>query len=222
MRTGLLTDVHRCEAPPLAPGAAADRRQAADAKSTAPSLIPRGRALFWQGDRQAQRIEIVQGVVRAVRLLENGNRQILAFYWPGDTVTPIPWCQQYTAEAVTNCRVLRTTAPHVCAADSPCAARQVLAETLTLVLRMSQKNSGARIAWLLLRIRRHLPIDPRRPNAFQLLLPRADMADYVGTSLETVCRTLAEFKARKLIDLPNRKTIRFLDVPALSRVAQDD
>ena len=96
---------------------------------------------------------------------------------------------------------------------------QMLEEMLSLLLMMSQKNSISRIASLLLRIRRQLPNDPKRLNCLQLLLPRTDMADHVGTSLETVCRTLAEFKARKLIDLPTRKTIRFLDLDGLSRVA---
>ncbi len=186
------------------------------------SLVPRGRALFWQGERQAQKIEIVEGVVRAVRLLENGNRQILAFYWPGDVLMPTQSsCQQFTAEAVTNCRVIQTPMSGICRENEPCGAHQVLSEMLSLVLTMGQKNSVARIAWFLLRIRRHLPEDKRFASAFQLMLPRADIADHVGTSLETVCRTLAEFKVRKLIDLPNRKTIRFINVPGLTEVAED-
>ena len=184
--------------------------------------MPRGRALFWQGEQQAQNIEVVQGVVRAVRLLENGNRQVLAFFWPGDTVRPAQAsCQHFTAEAVTACRVIKySPAGGVCTRTEPCGAHQVLKEMLSLVLMMGQKNSVARVASLLLRIRSHLPTDPRRPNALQLLLPRADMADHVGTSLETVCRTLAEFKARRLIELPTRKTIRFLDVRGLAEVAE--
>jgi len=186
------------------------------------SFIPRGRALFWEGEQQAQKIKIVEGVVRAVRLLENGNRQILAFYWPGDVVMPTQSsCQQFTAEAVTNCRVQRTPVSGICQQSEPCGAHQVLAETLSLVVTMSQKNSVARIAGFLLRIRRHLLEDPKRPPALLLQLPRADIADHVGTSLETVCRTLAEFKLKKLVDLPNRKTIRFIDVPGLLRVAGD-
>jgi CRP-like cAMP-binding protein len=86
---------------------------------------------------------------------------------------------------------------------------------------MSQKNSVARIAEFLLRIRNHLPEDPKRPFALSLLLPRADIADHLGTSLETVCRTLAEFKMKGLIDLPNRKTIRFVNVPGLLQIAGD-
>ena len=105
------------------------------------SLIPRGRALFWEGEHQAQKIKIVEGVIRAVRLLENGNRQILAFYWPGDVVMPTQSsCQRITAEAVTNCRVQRTAVSGICQQDEPCGAHQVLAETLALVVTMSSEK----------------------------------------------------------------------------------
>jgi CRP-like cAMP-binding protein len=186
------------------------------------SFVPRGRVLFWEGEDQAQKIKIVEGVVRAVRLLENGNRQILAFYWPGDVVMPTQSsCQRITGEAVTNCRVQRISVSNICQRSEPCGAHQVLAQTLSLVVTMSQKNSVARIAGFLLDIRHHLPEDPKRPLALSLLLPRADIADHLGTSLETVCRTLAELRAKGLIDLPNRKTIRYLNLPGLLRVAGD-
>lgn len=196
------------------------RNNSQEQRKLSTSFVPRARALFWEGEEEAQKIEIVEGVVRAVRLLENGNRQILAFYWPGDVVMPTQSaCQQFTAEAVTDCRVIRSKVSSVCRGDEPCGSHQVLAATLSLVLTMSQKNCVARIAWLLLRIRAHLPPDPRRPDALRLQLSRADIADHVGTSLETVCRTLAEFRTKKLIDLPNRKTIRFVDLQGLERVS---
>src|SRR5215475_12188015 len=196
------------------------RNDAHELRRRSTSLIRRGRALFWEGEEEAQKIEIVEGVVRAVRLLDDGNRQILAFYWPGDVVMPTQAsCRQFTAEAVTDCRVIRSKVSGICRGDEPCGSHQVLADTLSLVLTMSQKNCVGRIAWLLLRIRPHLRPDPKRPNALRLQLSRADIADHVGTSLETVCRTLAEFRAKKLIDLPNRKTIRFLNPEGLARIS---
>jgi len=92
---------------------------------------------------------------------------------------------------------------------------------LALVVTRNQKSSVARIAEFLLRIRSHLPNDPKRPLALSLLLPRADIADHLGTSIETVCRTLAEFKMKGLIDLPNRKTIRYLNLQGLLDIAGD-
>jgi CRP-like cAMP-binding protein len=184
------------------------------------SLIPAGRVLFWQDDHQQQKIEIVKGVVRAVRLLENGSRQILAFYWPGDTFYPAAAEMQcYTAEAVTACRV-RYYNCHACSSTRASGIAQVLNDMLALVLAMGKKATVPRVAWFLLRIREHLPRDPRRNEAQQILLPRADIADYLGTSLETICRTLHGFDSRGLISLPTRKTIRFLDLAGLERIAE--
>jgi CRP-like cAMP-binding protein len=90
---------------------------------------------------------------------------------------------------------------------------------LALVVAIGKKGSVPRLAWFLLRIRDHLPRDPCRLECLQLLLPRADIADYLGTSIETVCRTLHDFQSRGLISLPTRKTIRFLDLSGLERVA---
>ncbi|WP_298960263.1 helix-turn-helix domain-containing protein [uncultured Methylobacterium sp.] len=184
------------------------------------SLVPRGRALFWEGDAQVHKIEVVDGVIRAVRLLDDGNRQILTFFWPGDVVLPAhAACQQFTAEAVTNCRVRFSPVANVCDTGGTCGARQVLAETLSLVTTMGQRNSTARIAHFLLGIRRHLPADPVSPGALRLLISRADIADHIGTSIETVCRMLADLKVRGLVDLPTRKTILFRDLVGLRRVA---
>ncbi|KIZ47889.1 Crp/Fnr family transcriptional regulator [Rhodopseudomonas palustris] len=164
-------------------------------------------------------MNVVQGVVRAVRLMEDGNRQILAFYWPGDTVFPSrSACQQYTAEAVTNCRILCDAVSSPCHQLEPCGVQQALSATLSLIGSVSKKTTQQRIAWFLLQIRPHLPRDSRYDGAFQIVIPRADIADHLGTSLETVCRTLADFRERRLIDLPNRKTIRFTNLRGLAAV----
>jgi len=190
-------------------------------RSSAATAVPRGRALFWQGEQQPYRIDVVQGVVRAVRLLEDGDRQILAFYWPGDTVYPSQSaCQHYTAEAVTNCRVHCQAVASPCHQPEPCGVQQVLAATLNLISTMSKKTTQQRIAGFLLAIRPHLPHDPRH-HALHIMIPRADIADHLGTSLETVCRTLADFRNRGLIDLPNRKTIRFVNIARLTALASN-
>jgi CRP-like cAMP-binding protein len=194
--------------------------RAAQAMELPHVFIPAGRVLFWQDDHQQQKIEIVNGVVRAVRLLENGSRQILAFYWPGDTFYPAAADMQcYTAEAVTMCRV-RYSNDRACSSTRASGTAQVLNDMLALVLAIGKKATVPRIAWFLLRVREHLPRDPRRHGSQQILLPRADMADYLGTSIETICRTLHDFDSKGLISLPTRKTIRFLDLTGLERIAE--
>jgi CRP-like cAMP-binding protein len=186
----------------------------------APTLVPANRVLFWQGDHQEQDIRIIKGVVRAVRLIEDGSRQILTFYWPGDTIAGASAdAQLYTAEAVTPCRLcwskprpgMNVTTGH----------KQVLQAMLPLIVALSKKTTASRIAWFLLRIRKNLPIDSRRVEAQQLLLSRADIADHLGMSIETVCRTLHDFQSKRLIDLPTRRTIRFRDLAGLTCLSGD-
>ena len=207
---------------PFADAVARQGRSLAQRRGGVAACVPRGQALFWQDEHQGQSIEIRQGVVRAVRLLENGNRQILAFFWPGDTIRPAAAsCQHYTAEAVTPCWVVRSnTADEFCTGHNPCGAHQLLDELLSLIPMMGRKNSIACVAWFLLRVKPHLPRDPKRLHTFQLVIPRADIADHLGTSMETVCRALAEFKSRGLIELPTRKTIRFIDEKGLSQIQE--
>lgn len=183
--------------------------------------VARGHALFWQGEYQGQTIKILRGVIRIVRLIEDGNRQVISFYWPGDIVPVHVLSRFFTAETVTPCQIVRFSSLNgECLRDNLRDVDQIVENMTSLLLLMAKKNSISRIASLLLSIRCHLPSDINRQMCFQLSLPRADIADHVGTSVETVCRTLAEFKARKLIELPTRKTIRFLDIAGLSRIAE--
>ena len=136
--------------------------------------MARGRALFWQGEYQEQTIKILRGVVRVIRLLEDGNRQVLAFYWPGDIVPVHALSRLFTAETVTPCQIVRYNFVNgVCTQDGLRDINQILEYMLSLLLMMGQKNSISRIASLLLSIRRHLPSDTKRQKCFRLSLPRA-------------------------------------------------
>jgi len=65
------------------------------------------------------------------------------------------------------------------------------------------------------------PHRPHRPQSQQLRLPRADTANYLGASIEVVCRTLRDSWAKRLIDLPTRKTAHLIDPSISARLAED-
>ncbi|MFN3670481.1 MAG: helix-turn-helix domain-containing protein [Bosea sp. (in: a-proteobacteria)] len=183
-------------------------------------VLARNAVLFWQDERQPQAIEIVEGAVRAVRLFDDGSRQILAFFWPGDIIQAAA-LQRYTAEAVTRC-VLRPHNHKELGALEPSGTDQALQASISLLAATGKKCATSRMAWFLLQIYEHLPQDPRRPQALRFTIPRNDVADYLGISMETACRTLAAFRARGLIDLPTRKTICYRDMVQLARIAQSN
>ncbi|MCA0417810.1 MAG: helix-turn-helix domain-containing protein [Proteobacteria bacterium] len=181
-------------------------------------VLARNAVLFWQDERQSQAIEIVEGTVRAARLWSDGSRQILAFFWPGDIIQAAA-LQRYTAEAVTRC-VLRPRSHEEVGTFETSGTDQALQASICLLAATGKKSATSRMAWFLLQIYEHLPQDPRRANALRFTIPRNDVADYLGMSMETACRTLAAFRARGLIDLPTRKTICYRDMAQLARVAQ--
>jgi CRP/FNR family transcriptional regulator, anaerobic regulatory protein len=177
--------------------------------------ISRNSVLFWQDEHQPYAVEVVEGAVRAVRLWDDGTRQILTFFWPGDVIRPAG-LQRYTAEAVTRC-VFRSRQDVEAAEDS--GTDQALQASIRLLAATGKKSATSRMAWFLLQIHQHLPDDDTYQNALRFTVPRNDVADYLGMTLETACRTLAAFRARGLIDLPTRKTIRFCNIPQLTHIA---
>lgn len=189
-----------------------------NARDARQRMLARNAVLFWQDERQPQAIEIVEGAVRAVRLWSDGSRQILAFFWPGDIIHAAA-LQRYTAEAVTRC-VLRPHNHEDVGAVELSGTDQALQASICLLAATGKKSATSRMAWFLLQIYEHLPQDPRRPQALRFTIPRNDVADYLGMSMETACRTLAAFRARGLIDLPTRKTICYRDMAQLAGIAQ--
>ncbi|QJP14819.1 Crp/Fnr family transcriptional regulator [Starkeya sp. ORNL1] len=178
-------------------------------------LVPGNVVLFWQDEHQPHAIEVIDGAIRAVRLWSDGTRQIVTFFWPGSIIAPAA-LQRYTAETLTRC-TLRPREDVV--ADEPGGTDQALLASLRLLAATGKNSATIRMAWFLLQIREHLPRDTVRSNAFRVVIPRNDIADYLGMTLETACRTLATFRAQGLIDLPTRKTICYIDIPRLIRIA---
>jgi CRP-like cAMP-binding protein len=178
-------------------------------------LVPGNVVLFWQDEHLPHAIEVVDGAIRAVRLWSDGTRQIVTFFWPGSVIASSA-LQRYTAETLTRC-TLRPREDIV--APEPSGTDQALQASLRLLAATGKKSATCRMAWFLLQIREHLPRDPVLPNAFRIVIPRNDIADYLGMTLETACRTLATFRAQGLIDLPTRKTICYLNIPRLIRIA---
>ena len=98
-------------------------------------VVARGRALFWQGECQGQTIKILRGVVRVVRLIEDGNRQVLAFYWPGDIVPVHALSRLFTADTVTPCQIVRSNFINgECLRDSLRDVDQIVENMLSLLL----------------------------------------------------------------------------------------
>lgn len=188
----------------------------------APESFPPNRVLFWQGEMQNKDLEILEGAVRAVRLCPAGDRQVIAFFWPGDVIhSSYIGTPTYTAEAVTHCKIRSRGLSQRAETGVPVSAHeQVLREMLDLIQGVSRRSALSRIAWFILRVRNHLPCTDADPETYKFIIPRSDIADHLGLSPETVCRGLTELKRRQAIEMPTRRTIRFRSVAQVARIAK--
>jgi CRP/FNR family transcriptional regulator, nitrogen fixation regulation protein len=181
-----------------------------------------------QGGRAEYCFQIVTGCVRTVRLLEDGRRQVGEFLLPGDIFGwEMAGAHEFAAEAVTpaTLRRFRLGAIEERADEDRVfahhmrryTAEQVRTARGRLVL-LGRKTAAERIASFLLEMHERLRCSGAA--AFELPMSRADMADYLGLTIETVSRGLTELRRRGTIAV-ERTRIAIHDGHALGAAGYD-
>lgn len=160
-----------------------------------------GQTLFFDGDDAVHFFEIVVGTVRCCRLTPDGRRQIYRFAGAGDMLGLSGEPQHsYSAEAVTEVVVRRHRLAALDAAMAGerrlrervlCALREELAAVRLQMVLLGQMTASERVASFLLALSERAT-DPDAP--IHLAMTRADIADYLGLTIETVSRKINELK----------------------------
>jgi CRP/FNR family transcriptional regulator, nitrogen fixation regulation protein len=167
--------------------------------------------------------KVVSGAVRTYKVLNDGRRQIGAFYLPGD-MFGLEVGEEHTssAEAISEVSVLvfKRSAVTALAARDTEIARQ-LWDTTARELRRAQdhmllliKNARERVASFLLDMASRCP----GGSEFELPMSRQDMADFLGLTIETVSRTITQLEHAQVIALPTSRRIALRNRAMLSRL----
>jgi CRP-like cAMP-binding protein len=162
--------------------------------------------------------------------MSDGRRQIAEFALPGDFFG-INWLEEYalTAETLNDVTVVRFGRGRLAQlGDENHEARAEIFSTLRhdlwaaqnhLVI-LGRQSALERVASFLVQL-----IERNRSTnktTIDLPMTRLDIADYLGLTIETVCRMLAKLKHGAIIGIPNRHTITVRNVAALRRAAQPE
>ncbi|HTI66301.1 MAG TPA: helix-turn-helix domain-containing protein [Caulobacteraceae bacterium] len=156
--------------------------------------------------------KIVSGVVRTSRMLNDGRRQVVAFYYPGDVFGLEPGeLHALSAEAVTDCRVAlarRRSLERAADRDNG-AARDLWALTARdlqslgeHMLLLSRKGATERVAIFLLQLAERTETD-----RLELPMSRTDIADYLGLTIESVSRSMTQLEREGAIALPSARRV---------------
>jgi len=189
----------------------------------APMRFARNAEVYGEDEPAEYLYQVISGAVRTYRMLDDGRRQISAFYLPGDIFgVEASEVHLSSAEAVTDAQVLVVKRSSVLARaeHEKDLARQLWTLMVRELQRVQQhslvliKNAEERVAGFLLEMAGRNSGNP----AIELPMSRKDIADYLGLTIETVSRTITQLVQSGVIVLETSRRIAFRNRAALQRL----
>jgi CRP-like cAMP-binding protein len=189
----------------------------------APMPFSRNAEIYGENEPAEYLYKVISGTVRTYKVLNDGRRQIGAFYLPGDVFgLEIGDEHTFSAEAIVDSKVLvikRSSVVALAARDTE-VARQLWAMTAAELQRAQDhimlliKTAQERVAGFLLEMAKRSAAS----SEVDLPMSRQDIADYLGLTIETVSRTLTQLEKGAAIAVPTSRRIVLRNRAALSRL----
>ena len=179
------------------------------------------RPVFLAGDAAERLFEVESGAVMLYRILDDGRRQLVEIVFPGGI------CGFGTGVDYQSCcetlmpTVLRSYKRSDLQRSDALRARIMerlqgqLSAMHDHAVSLGRKTAEERVCTLILKLR-DLDHKDTAGSAVELPMTRTEIADYLGLTLETVCRTLSDLNRRKLVEVGQRKSE--LHVPNLDKL----
>lgn len=200
-------------------GALADELGSMGAKMT----YARNEEIFGEGEPADYLYQVVSGAVRTCRILDDGRRQVVAFYMPGDFFgLEVGSEHSSSCEAIANTNVLifkRSVVVERANRDGNIARKlwEITAAELGRaqehILQLIRSAEGRVSSFLL-----DMASRGRTANELELPMSRQDIADHLGLTIETVSRTMTHFADTGFIGLPTSRHVVLRNRSALARL----
>lgn len=190
--------------------------------------LPAGEEILSQGVLNSSYVHVLDGTVKLTAELPDGSEQIVGLRFSGDFLGQ-RFAREvgFTAEAATDveyCRVSKAAFDALADANTTVAHQMhqwvatELQETRELMLALTQRDARQRVAGLIYRIgHRQTPCASR--TRIELPLSRAEMASYLGLTIETISRQLSALKRDGLIAIERKTLITVFDMGKLATAA---
>jgi CRP/FNR family transcriptional regulator len=211
--------------PALFCGEAADPNELREFQKLAVQVsVAAGKTIFSEGELADSVFGLSRGFVRLYKLPPDGRRQILGFALPGDFLgMPINDRHRFSADAIGEVTLSRfsriklanfvLSSPNVLRLLMEFAARQLEMAQDQMIGRRSAEE---KVSIFLVNWRSRLTRITASSEAVPLPMPRRDIADFLGLTLETISRTFTKLEQRKAIRiLPKAVMLTGLEQPPL-------
>jgi CRP-like cAMP-binding protein len=193
----------------------------------------RGETIFGEGDPAEYAYRVVKGAVRLCKHMADGRRQIAQFLLKGDFFSFMELSEHsFTAEAISDTTLicyprrqierLGEERPSLRKRFSAILSRRVCDIQKHLVI-LGRQTAKEKIASFLLLLAEHQgPDEEDEETVLDVPMSRQDIADYLGLTIETVCRVLSAMKREGLIEIPNLHQLTVNDVDTLYALADGE
>lgn len=191
-----------------------------------------GAELFGDETAITSYASVVSGVIKLMKVLEDGRQQVVGLKFANDFVGRVHGTANMlsaeAASAVVLCQVPRGILESMLE-ESRVLERRVMDEALReldeareWMVTLGQKSAAERVASFLYLIALH--VDPQLGGtqstvAYDLPLTRSDMADFLGLSIETVSRQLTELRRLEIVVIRNKRHVTIPDTRRLRQRA---
>jgi CRP/FNR family transcriptional regulator, anaerobic regulatory protein len=200
--------------------------------------IPAGQMILGEGEARTIFANIVSGVVKLTKTLDDGRQHIIGLLFASDFLgRAFRSDNPYFAEAATDVElcVFPTVGFERLMVEHPGLEHRLFQFTLTeldacqeWMLLLARKKAEERVASFLLMIAKRVPnlggcAASGNANEARFILPlsRTEISDCLGLTIETVSRQMTRLKTKGVIELINYREIIIPDVRRLQQAAYE-
>lgn len=196
-------------------------------------VVARGATVVDQGDPAEHVFKVVSGALRVVRLLSDGRRSVINFLLPGDFFGLAEnGTYTHSLEVLADASFVRYPKEQLREVldNDPAAGRRffnLMCEQLSAAqerqLTLCRKSAVERIASFLLAMAdRSKAQGKAAATTVKLPMNRADIADYLGLTIETVSRVLTQLREQQIIEVPTASQIVLRDCDRLTAIGDGE
>ena len=188
--------------------------------------ISRNQEIYAQGEGVGSWYKVIAGTVRITKLRSDGRRHIAEFCFSGDAFGLDGVAErEFSAEAVEDATVMRypRSATEKLIDANPAVARLIrdmtmktLAAAQGRLALLGRMTACERVVSFLLELSERNDDEKH----VELVMGRCDIADYLGLTVETVCRVLSDLKRRGVIEV-SPQSITLLDRFTLEAISEE-
>jgi CRP/FNR family transcriptional regulator len=188
-------------------------------------LIKSGNVLFCDGDAGSDVFQVVSGTMRFFTVLFDGRRLVAGFAVAGEYFSlSYGGYHVFSAEAVSDCSYRRLARSYVLdSQNTDLPLREKIAAKLhnepwmlqSETLRLLHKTADEAIAYFIYNLGRRLNPSLGDGSPVKLDMSRADIADFLGLTVETVCRGIKRLMKEGIVEATGPHDFFVKDLRAL-------